>query len=255
MPVNLSVVIITLNEEKNIGRCLESVKAIADEIVVVDSFSTDQTRQICASYGVRFIEQAFLGHVDQKNFAIAQARYAHILSLDADEVLSDKLSASIVQVKQHWQADAYQMSRLTNYCGAWIRHSGWYPDWKVRLFDRSKANWGGQNPHDKIMLAPGTTLASLSGDLLHYSYDSIKQHLDQINYFSGIAAKEMKGKGKKTNLGQLLFKPPFRFLYMYFFRLGFLDGFAGFCIALLSSYAVFAKYAKLYLANKNEVPI
>jgi glycosyltransferase involved in cell wall biosynthesis len=255
MPVQLSVVIITLNEEKNIGRCLESVKAIADEIVVVDSFSADQTKAICKRYGVNFIEQAFMGHIDQKNFAIAQARFPHILSLDADEVVSPQLRASIRQIKEQWQADAYQMSRLTNYCGYWIRHSSWYPDWKVRLFNRTKVYWGGQNPHDKIILSPGTRLADLSGDLLHYSYYSIKQHLDQINFFSGIAAKEMKEKGRKANLWQLIFKPPFRFVYMYFFRLGFLDGFAGFCIAVLSAYAVFAKYTKLYLAVKNKEPL
>jgi len=255
MSVKLSVVIITLNEEKNIGRCLDSIKNIADDIVIVDSFSTDRTKEICLSYGVNFLEQAFLGHINQKNFAIAQARYTHILSLDADEVVSEKLRASILKIKLNWKADAYQMSRLTNYCGYWIRHSAWYPDLKVRLFNRTKVRWGGQNPHDKIILSPGATQDYLAGDLLHYSYYSVKQHLDQINFFTGIAAKEMKEKGKNASLWQLLFKPPFRFVYMYFFRLGFLDGFAGFCIAGLSSYAVLVKYLKLYLANKNEVPI
>ncbi len=247
MAVKLSVVIITYNEEKNIGRCLESVKGLADEVVVVDSFSRDRTREICEAFGVRFLERAFSGHVEQKNFANSQASFPYILSLDADEALTEELRRSVAAAKENGEADAYWLSRLTNYCGTWVRHGGWYPDRKIRLFDRNKVRWGGQNPHDTILLSPGATEGTLSGDLLHYSYYSVKQHLDQINFFSGIAAQEMRAKGKKAKIWQLVLKPPFRFGYMYFLRLGFLDGFAGFCIAVLSSYAVFAKYAKLYL--------
>jgi glycosyltransferase involved in cell wall biosynthesis len=254
MEIKLSVVIITLNEEKNIGRCLEAALRVADDLVVVDSFSTDRTKEICESFGARFIERAFTGHIDQKNFAVSQALYPYILSLDADEVLSEELKAAILRIKQHWKKDAYRMTRLTNYCGYWIRHSAWYPDWKVRLFDRSKARWGGENPHDRIVLSPDATEGRLSGDLLHYSYSSVKQHLDQVNYFTGIASQELKAKGKKAWMWQLLLKPPFRFANMYFFRLGFLDGFAGFCIAVISSYAVFVKYTKLYFANKKIPP-
>lgn len=250
MDIKLSVVIITYNEEKNIDRCLAALSGLADDLVVVDSFSKDRTREICEAYGARFLERVFSGHVEQKNFANAQALYPHILSLDADEVLSAELRASILAVKQNWTADAYWMSRLTNYCGKWIHHSGWYPDRKIRLFDRNKVSWGGQNPHDKIILHPGAKTAVLAGDLLHYSYYSIKQHLDQINYFSDVACYEMRRKGKRANILQLLVKPPFRFFYGYFVRLGLLDGFAGFCIAMLSAYAVFVKYAKLYMSYK-----
>jgi glycosyltransferase involved in cell wall biosynthesis len=252
MSVKLSVVIITFNEEKNIGRCLESVREVADEVVVVDSFSRDRTRGICESFGVRFVERAFEGHVEQKNFANSQATYPHILSLDADEALTEELRASVAEAKQNWRADAYWVSRLTNYCGTWVRHSGWYPDRKIRLFDRNKVRWVGQNPHDTILPDAGVQTARLQGDLLHYSYYSIKQHLDQINFFTDISSGQMQRKGKKASLLHLLLKPPFRFAYAYFFRLGLLDGFAGFCIAVLSAYAVFVKYAKLYQANKQE---
>lgn len=252
MEVKLSVVIITYNEEKNIGRCLAAVADLADDLVVVDSFSKDRTREICEQYGARFMERTFVGHIEQKNFANSQARYPHILSLDADEVLSETLRASIRQVKQHWTADAYRLNRLTNYCGRWVHHSGWYPDRKVRLYKREQAHWGGENPHDKIILTPGAKITQLSGDLLHYSYYTLQEHLNQINLFSEIANREMRRKGKKATIIQLLVKPPFRFFYAYVIRLGVLDGFAGFCIATLSSYAVFVKYAKLYMSNLND---
>ena len=136
------VIIITLNEERNIGRCLESVNDIADEIVVVDSYSTDDTEKICKLYGVKFIQHRFDGHIEQKNWAINQAKYPHILSLDADEVLSPRLKASIKAVKENWEFDGYYFNRMTNYCGKWIRHSSWYPSRKLRLWDSRKGEWG-----------------------------------------------------------------------------------------------------------------
>ncbi|MEK6565704.1 MAG: glycosyltransferase family 2 protein, partial [Bacteroidota bacterium] len=131
----LSVVIITHNEEQNIARCLESIRGVADEIVVVDSFSTDKTRAICQKHGARFIRHKFEGHIEQKNFAMRQAKSPYILSLDADEALSPELRQSILDVKNNWASDGYRINRLTNYCGAWIRHCGWYPDTKLRLLD------------------------------------------------------------------------------------------------------------------------
>ena len=148
--LKLSVVIITLNEEKNIERCLQSVKDIADEIIVVDSYSDDRTEEICSEFGVKFIQQKFKGYVDQKNDGNALASHDYILSLDADEALSEELAASISQVKENWQFDAYAMNRLTSYCGKWIRHSGWYPDRKSRLFDRRKARWTGHLVHERV---------------------------------------------------------------------------------------------------------
>lgn len=253
MKVNLSVVIITFNEEANIARCLKSVEGIADEVVVVDSFSTDRTKEICLAMGARFVEHPFKGHIEQKNFALTQAASDYVLSLDADEALSGELKASVLAAKLNWTDDAYRMNRITNYCGKWIKHGGWYPDRKLRLFDRRRATWGGQNPHDKIIPEEGVSIAYVSGDLLHYSYTSIRQHLNQMNFFTDIASEEMKQKGKRVSILGLIVKPPFRFFRMYLLQLGFLDGFEGFCIATLSAYAVFAKYAKLYMYNKYKV--
>ena len=164
MPVKLSVVIITFNEEKNIARCLESVKDIADEIVVVDSFSKDKTEEICRGYGVKFIEHKFEGHIEQKNYASSQATYQHVLSLDADEALSDELKESIIKVKNDWNGYGYSMNRLTNYCGKWIHHCGWYPDTKIRLMDKSKGKWDGDNPHDQFIMQDNAEAIQLKGD-------------------------------------------------------------------------------------------
>ena len=256
----LSVIIITLNEEKNIGRCLESVREVADEIVVVDSFSTDGTEEICKGFDVRFIKHAFEGHIEQKNWAISQARYPHVLSLDADELLSERLRRSILEVKENWGCDGYFFNRLTNYCGKWIRHASWYPSRKLRLWDSRKGKWGGMNPHDQFILARGSSRKYLKGDLLHYSYYSIKQHLEQLNTFSDIAAKSFFRIGKKASYFNILFNPGWRFIRDYIIKLGFLDGFYGLVICRNSAHETFLKYAKLkqlYLdaskASKNRI--
>ncbi|MBC5992896.1 glycosyltransferase family 2 protein [Pontibacter sp. SD6] len=249
MQVKLSVTIITFNEEQNIERCLKSVEDIADEVVVVDSFSTDRTKEICLSYGVKFIQNSFTGYSEQKNFANASASFDYILSLDADEALTDELRQSILTVKNNWTADAYRMNRLTNYRGKWIKHSGWYPDRKLRLFDKTKGSWKGQL-HESIVTEPGAKVEYLKGDILHYYSYNVKQHVDQINKYTGIYMNEMWQKGKKTSVLAVVVKPPFRFFRTYFLQLGFLDGFNGFFIAGLSAYTVFLKYAKLYLAHK-----
>ncbi|WP_276497735.1 glycosyltransferase family 2 protein [Pontibacter litorisediminis] len=252
MPVKLSVVVITYNEERNIARCLESVKNVADEVVVVDSYSTDRTKEICLRYGARFTEHPFAGHIEQKNYALAEAAYPHVLSLDADEALSPELEQAVLEAKSNWQADAYSMNRRTNYCGKWIRHSGWYPDTKVRLFDRSKAVWGGENPHDKIILSKGATLKHLPGDLLHYSYYTVSQHLGQINKFTDASSTAMFRKGKRATWSALLFKAPFRFFKSYILKRGFLDGKEGFYIAITSAFVVYTKYMKLHMLQQDQ---
>ncbi|WP_266203983.1 glycosyltransferase family 2 protein [Pontibacter kalidii] len=252
MPVKLSVVVITFNEERNIARCLESVKNVADEIVVVDSFSTDRTREISLRYGAKFMEHPFEGHIEQKNYALTQASYPHVLSLDADEALTSELEQAVLAAKNNWQADAYGMNRLTNYCGKWIHHSGWYPDTKVRLFDRSKAVWGGENPHDKIILSKGATLQHLRGDLLHYSYYSVSQHLGQINKFTDASSKAMARDGKTVSLPMVILKPLFRFFRAYVLKRGFLDGPEGFIISVSSAVSVYYKYVKLYMHNRQQ---
>jgi glycosyltransferase involved in cell wall biosynthesis len=241
----ISVVIITFNEEKNIGRCLESVKDIADDIVVVDSFSKDRTRDICLEYNVRFVEHAFAGHIEQKNWAITQARYPHVLSLDADEALDETLRQSIIHIKDNWQHDGYAMNRLTNYCGKWIRHCGWYPDTKLRLWDSRKGSWQGINPHDEYKLAaPRSGTGFLKGDILHYSYYTRADHYKQVNYFTDILAKEYDKRGRKGSLVKLIINPIAKFLGDYFLKLAFLDGMAGFTISRISAYATWLKYSK-----------
>lgn len=245
MQVKLSAVIITYNEERNIARCLDSLQGVVDEIVVVDSFSEDATKSICLAKGARFIENPFGGHIEQKNYAKAQANSDHLLSLDADEALDDELRESVLKVKQNWKYDAYKMNRLTNYCGHWVRHSGWYPDTKIRLFDRRKGEWGGQNPHDKFIPKKGVKVKWIEGDILHYSFYDREGHLQQIEKFSSIAARALHAKGKKSSLIKRWVNPAARFIKAYFLRLGLLDGKAGFDIARYSAYANHLKYKKL----------
>ncbi len=241
----ISVVIITFNEEENIERCILSVQEIADEIVVVDSFSTDKTEEICSKYNVHFVKHRFEGHIEQKNFAIIQAKYPNILSLDADEALSDELKKSILEVKNNFSQDGYTFNRLTNYCGFWIYHCGWYPDVKLRLFDSRKGKWGGINPHDKFELQTNCSQQHLKGDLLHFSYYSAADHISQVNKFTEIGAKEAFLRGRKATLLQILINPLWKFLRDYFIKRGFLDGYAGFVICVISSHATFLKYVKL----------
>ena len=250
---NISVVIITFNEEKNIGRCLESVKDIADDIVIVDSYSTDDTEKICSQYNVRFIQHTFEGHIEQKNWAITQARYPHILSLDADEMLSERLKRIIGGVKENWEYDGYYFNRLTNYCGKWIRYSSWYPSRKLRLWDSRKGHWGGMNPHDHFILDRGSNRKFLRGDLLHYSYYSINQHIDQINKFSDIAAKSFFEVGKTSSWFNIIFHPMWRMFRDYIIKFGFMDGFYGLVISMNSAHETFLKYSKLRKLNKDAI--
>ena len=244
--MELSVVIITFNEERNLARCLASVKELADDIVVVDSFSTDGTEKIAHENGVRFVQHAFEGHIEQKNWAITQAKYPWVLSLDADEALSGELLKAMQKVKRTQQpADGYTMARLTNYCGTWVKHGGWYPDIKLRLWDSRKGHWGGTNPHDRYELNAGTRTEKLDGDLLHYSYDSLADHLRQVNYFTDISSRALHAKDKRASWTKLLLSPVAKFMGDYIFRGGFLDGYHGFVIARISAHASFLKYAKL----------
>ena len=244
--IQLSVVVIAYNEERSIARCLDSVKDLADEIIVVDSYSTDKTGEICTSRGAKVIQHKFDGHIQQKNFALEKATFQHVLSLDADEVLSDELRTSIAAAKSEWRYDGYRMNRLTNYCGAWIRHGGWYPDRKIRLFDKSKGKWTGINPHDRYELIDShDPVGFLRGDILHYSYHSISDHIKQVDYFTEISAQVLFEKRKKCSFVRQIISPAFRFVRDYFLKCGFLDGYYGFVICIISSHAVFLKYTKL----------
>jgi glycosyltransferase involved in cell wall biosynthesis len=247
--IKLSAVIITLNEEKNIGRCLLSLKGLVDEIVVVDSLSTDRTKEICLSHNVRFIEQSFLGYQDQKNFAHNLATFDYVLSLDADEVLTPELYSEIEKVKNNFLMEGYSFNRLTNYSGQWIKYCGWYPDTKVRLVKKNSAKWDGGNIHESLNVSG--EVGFLSGDLLHYSYDSISAHILQTNKYSSTDAQLSFNRGKHATVFKLLSRPAFQFFKDFILRKGFLDGQYGFIICFINSLYVLLKYAKMMDIEKN----
>lgn len=242
----LSVAIITFNEERNIERCLLSLQEVADEIVVVDSFSKDKTEEICKRFSVRFIPHIFEGHIQQKNYAIEQCNGDYILSLDADEALSEELKNAILQEKKNgFSASIFKFNRLSNYCGHWVKYCGWYPDTKVRLIRKGDAIWGGINPHDELQAQSGEVAKHLQGDLLHYTIATREEHYKQVEFFSTIGAQEAFKKGKKSNWAIILGKTVFKFFRDYFIKLGFLDGATGFTISRISAYATYRKYYKL----------
>lgn len=251
----ISAVILTFNEAQNIGRCIDSVKGVVDDIVVIDSFSTDSTEAICLEKGVRFIQHPFEGYIEQKNWAMTQAKYDYCLSLDADEALSEELKVSVKAAAKDWKSDGHTMHRLTNYCGRWIRHCGWYPDTKLRLFDRRKGFWGGMNPHDEFRLQKAGRIVHLKGDILHYSYYSLSDHILQVEHFTNIGAKALFEKGCKAGFIKLYLSPPIKFFRDYIVKMGFLDGFEGFSICRISATATFLKYAKLRHLHKKQKEI
>ncbi len=239
----VSVCIITRDEEGNLPDCLASVRW-ADEVVVVDSRSTDRTREVASAAGARVIERDFPGHVEQKNFAVEQAKHDWVLCLDADERLSPGLAASVQgALEDPGGRDGFECARLTFHCGRPIRHGGWYPDRKLRLFDRRKGSWGGRNPHDHVEVQGA--VGRLEGDLLHHSYRSLPDHLRQIDFFTTISAREKKARGVRSSLAKMALRPAWKFLRMFVLKAGFLDGVPGFVVAVLGSYYVFLKYAKL----------
>lgn len=253
--VKISATVITFNEENKIERCLQSLLEIADEIIVVDSFSTDGTEAICARYPVVFIKNAFHGYVAQKNYALEQASYDYILSLDADEVVSDELKSSILAVKGHWgNYDGYSFNRFNNYCGQWIHFCGWYPDRKIRLWDRRKARWSGEDPHDKVLL-PLNRVKRLKGNLLHYAYFTVDEHIKQMHRFAEVAARAKYKSGKKpVFLIHVVLNPAFKFFRKYLLQLGFLDGYYGFVFCATTSALNFYKYLRLYEYHRSGVP-
>lgn len=250
--VKLSAVIITFNEDKKIERCLHSLQGIADEIVVVDSFSTDRTKEICLANNVRFIEQEFLGYIEQKNFAITQTSYDHVISLDGDEALSPELRDNILKLKLDWIHDGYYVNRFNNFCGQWIKHSDWYPDRKLRLFKKGKGSWQGINPHDSFKLQNETSSARIKGDLLHWNYASYEEFNLKTDTFSTISARAYHKLGIKAPVWKIVLNPTWAFIKAYFLRLGFLDGFNGFVICIQTANITFLKYSKLRELIKRE---
>jgi glycosyltransferase involved in cell wall biosynthesis len=239
----VSVCIITRNEEANLPDCLASVRW-AEEIVVVDSRSTDRTREIAAAAGARVIERDFPGHIEQKNFAVDQATHDWVLCLDADERLTPELTESIrAALEAPGDRPGFEFARRTFHLGRWIRHGGWYPDLKTRLFRRDRGRWGGLNPHDHLVLQGRP--ARLRGDLLHYSYRDLAAHVRQVDFFTTIAAREKRARGERFRLHRMVLRPPWKFFQMFVLRAGFLDGPAGLVLAATGAYYVLLKYAKL----------
>ena len=250
MKVKLSGVIITYNEEAKIKNCIESLEPVCDEILVVDSFSTDKTKEICESKNVTFLTNEFLGHIEQKNFAKSMAKYNYIISLDADELLDENAQESVLKIKENWAENGYYFNRLNNYCGKWIRYGSWYPDLKLRLWDRRLGSWGGINPHDEFKFKNATKAKTLNGYILHYTADNKEQYKKQMEYFSDIAAKAYYAKNKKSSLLKIIFNPLFRFLRDYIFKLGILDGAEGLQVCKATAYGTYLKYVQLKKMNK-----
>ncbi len=247
--VRISACIIAKDEADRIGPCLESV-AFCDEIVVLDSGSTDGTPALCREAGARVIETDWPGWVAQKNRAVEAATHDWILSLDADERVDATLRAQIEALREGPLSDdaeprAYELTRRVFYLGRWINHGGWYPEWRIRLFHRGHAHWGGIDPHDRVETESSVGRIR-DGNLEHFTYRSIDDHLRQMNRFTAVGAQKLFERGKRRAFLSLLFKPPWRFMHMYVLRRGFLDGKAGFVVAVLHAYAGFLKYAKLW---------
>ncbi len=244
--VRISAVIITKDEEKNLGRCLESLRGVADEVLVMDSGSTDRTEAIARKDGARFVTQAWLGYGPQKNAAAEAAREEWVLSLDADEALSGELRASILAVKAgDPDADAYEMNRLNWYCGRFMRHSGWYPDRKIRLWRKGAARWSDAIVHEVVEPMPGARVRRLAGDLLHYTCHTREQHLRTIEKFTTLSAQELARDGRSAGALRRLVSPAAQFIRGYVLKLGFLDGPEGYQACRLSAYATWLKYEKL----------
>jgi glycosyltransferase involved in cell wall biosynthesis len=240
--MKISATIITCNEERKIARTIESLRC-SDEILVVDSGSTDRTVEIAGNLGAKVIESHWRGYSQQKNFAAEQAANDWILSLDADEVLSEALEAELWQLRKKGPAhDAYTMPRLAQYMGRWILHSGWYPDRKVRLYDRRKASWAGEFVHESVQV--NGTLGHLKSNILHYSYDSLSEQMKSIDRYTTLAAQELVARGQKVHWRNLILDPMWTFVRTYFFQLGFLDGMEGVTIAEMAAMYTYLRYAK-----------
>lgn len=243
----MSLVIITLNEESNIERCLQSVP-FATEKIVVDSFSKDSTCEKAQKAGARVIQRPFTGYRDQKQFALDQATMPWVLSLDADEALSPALQQEIVNTLKNPVHDGYRMPRCSFHLGKWIRHGGWYPDYQLRLFKKEKAKWVGGQVHEDVEVSG--SVGTLKNDLQHFVFKNFEDQIETNNEFSSLGARDLATRGRKFSLLKAVFKPTGKFLECYIWKRGFLDGPAGFIIALGAAQSLFLKYAKLWEQEK-----
>jgi len=248
--LSLSVVVMTYNESKHIRKCLESVSTIADDVLVVDSYSTDDTVVIAREMGARIIEKEFEGYIKQRAFCVDQAKHDFILTLDADEWLSEELIEEITALKSKSTHDCYRLNRLSKIGPHWIKHGTWHPQFILRLFHKGKAVCAGRAPHDKIIPIQNASLKNLRGKLLHQVNEDFADRVVTINRHSSTAAQTLLEEGVSPNILRLIFKPFYRFLYGYLFRLGLLDGKAGFFVCISDAYYVFLREMKLYELKK-----
>lgn len=240
--IPITATIVTLNEEKNIGRAIESLRC-CDEVIVVDSGSTDRTVPMAEKRGARVIVREWPGYAQQKNFAASQASHDWIFSIDADEALSEELEAELMALKQTcFDADGYSMPRLAQYLGKWIRHSGWYPDRKVRLYDRRRAKWTGEYVHESVYV--DGRVAELQSNLLHFTCDSLSAHMKSLDRYTTLAAREIAETGRDRPAARLLLDPVWTGFRTFVLQRGFLDGYEGFTIAYMAALYTFLKYAK-----------
>ncbi|MEO9533449.1 MAG: glycosyltransferase family 2 protein [Crocinitomicaceae bacterium] len=246
----LSVIIITLNEERNIERALKSVQRIADEVIVLDSFSTDKTQEICEQYKVRFIQEKWKGYAATKNLANSLANCEWIFSLDADEEVDAELEQQILKQKEAGFSGTYSVNRLTNYCGKWIKHSTWYPDKKIRIFEKSSTKWGGEFVHEELEFEGNPTNKELPGHLNHYSYYDYVDHRSRADKYSVLTAQKLHAAGKSVGPLKPYISSIGRFITMFILNLGFLDGWAGFKIAQISAQSNVVKYKELRKLNQ-----
>jgi len=242
--VEISAVIITFNEEKRLEPALKSLVGLVSEIVVVDSFSTDKTVKLAKKYTNKVFQRKWTDYTDQKNYANTRTSFPWILSLDADERISPELHEEILEIKKEEpECNGFSIPRHVFYLGRWIRHSGWYPDRKLRLFRKERARWEGEYVHERLVIEG--KIQKLSGSIHHFTYRNISEHLDRINKFSELGAQKLYAKGKKCRWHHLVFMPFFRFVKSFFWRAGFLDGYPGFIVSVLNGYSIFLRYAKL----------
>jgi len=252
----ITAVIITKNEEKNIQRCLDSLKPVAEEIIVVDSNSTDNTVALCQQAGARVIVQSWLGYGPQKNLGNNAASHDYILSIDADEALDEQLTQAILEEKRKGLQGIYQLSRFNYYYGKFIKHGADYPDKKIRLFNKTSTHWDEKDVHETLVIGPDQKITALKGHLLHYTYYRVEEHILKINYYTNLAAQDYIKRGKKASVFKIVFSPLSTFIQSYILKRGFLDGLHGFILAIMHAYAAFARYVKLWelsVANKKSL--
>jgi glycosyltransferase involved in cell wall biosynthesis len=245
MMQKISAIVITFNEEQQVLRCLQSLEGVADEIIVVDSFSTDTTREICERYGVRFFEHVFEGYIEQKNWALEKTTYNATLCLDADEVLSEGLRKSILKIKTEWLADGYFFTRTTFLGKRPIKHGSWYPDYKLRLFDKRKGRFGGMDPHDNVVMDTDAKVKYIKDTILHYSFETLDEFYRQSERFVALSAQAMFEKGKTISWGMLLLKTGWAFFHGYIIKAGFVEGKTGFIISRVIATSTYKKYHQL----------